>query len=70
MAVRGRTPLVAAAAAGSFALLAVVVQVPVLSQVVGCTPLLPHQWGLALAAAAVATAAQLMGQSTLRTRTH
>jgi cation-transporting ATPase I len=70
MAVRGRTPLVAAAAAGSFVLMAVVVQVPVLSHVVGCTPLLPHQWGLALAAAAVATAAQLLGQSALRARTH
>jgi cation-transporting ATPase I len=70
MAVRGRTPLVAAAAAGSFVLMAVVVQVPVLSQVVGCTPLLPHQWGLALTAAAIATAAQLLGQSALRARTH
>ena len=68
LAVRGRTPLVAAAAAGSFALLAVVVQVPVLSHVVGCRPLLPHQWGLALAASAVATAAHLLGQAALRTQ--
>jgi cation-transporting ATPase I len=69
MAVRGRTPLVAAAAAGSFVLLALAVQVPGISHVVGSRPLLPHQWGIALAAAAAATAAQLLGQSLLRIRT-
>jgi cation-transporting ATPase I len=68
MAVRGRTPLVAAAAVGSFVLLALAVQVPGLSHAVGSRPLLPHQWALALGAAAVATAAQLLGQSALRTR--
>ncbi|GAA1255915.1 hypothetical protein GCM10009609_18880 [Pseudonocardia aurantiaca] len=65
LAVRGRTPLVTAAAAGSFVLLAVVVQVPGISRVVGCVPLLPHQWLLALSAAAAATAAQVGGQRVL-----
>jgi cation-transporting ATPase I len=69
MAVRGRTPLVAAAALGSFVLLAIAVQVPGISHVVGSSPLLPHQWGLALTAAAAATAAQLLGQAVLRIRT-
>ncbi len=69
MAVRGRTPLVAAAVVGSFALLAIAVQVPGVSHIVGSRPLLPHQWGIALAAAAAATAAQLLGQAVLRIRT-
>ena len=56
-AMRGRTPAVLVACAGSVAALAVVVQVPVLSQFFGSQPLLPHQWGLALGSAAVATAA-------------
>jgi cation-transporting ATPase I len=68
MAVRGRTPLVAAAVVGSFVLLAIAVQVPGVSHIVGSRPLLPHQWGIALAAAAAATAAQLLGQAVLRIR--
>ncbi|NKQ58540.1 cation-translocating P-type ATPase [Amycolatopsis sp. K13G38] len=57
---RGRTPLVAAATAGSLAALAVVVQIPGLSQFFGCRPLLPHQWGIAAGAAAAAGAAELL----------
>nr|WP_308283435.1 HAD-IC family P-type ATPase [Pseudonocardia nigra] len=62
LAVRGRTPLVAVAALGSLLLLAVAVQVPGISRIVGCRPLLPHQWGIALTAAILATAAQLLAQ--------
>ncbi|MEU7524362.1 cation-translocating P-type ATPase [Saccharothrix sp. NPDC042600] len=57
LAVRGRTPLVVAAALGSLAALAVAVQTPGLSEFLGCHPLLPHQWLIALGAAAVATLA-------------
>jgi cation-transporting ATPase I len=56
-AMRGRTPAVLAACAGSVAALAVFVQVPGLSHFFGSSPLLPHQWGLALGSAAVTTAA-------------
>jgi cation-transporting ATPase I len=62
LAVRGRTPLVAASVVGSMALLAVAVQVPGLSHAVGSRPLLPHQWAIALIAAVAATAAQLVAQ--------
>ncbi|MBO0873104.1 MAG: cation-translocating P-type ATPase, partial [Pseudonocardia sp.] len=62
IAVRGRTPLVIAAALGSLGLLALAVQTPGVSHIVGSRPLLPHQWGLALTAASAATAAQLLGQ--------
>jgi cation-transporting ATPase I len=62
VAVRGRTPLVGAAVVGSLVLLAIVVQVPGLSHVVGCQPLLPHQWALGLAASAAAGGAQLIRQ--------
>jgi cation-transporting ATPase I len=65
LAVRGRTRLVTAAAAGSFVMLAVAVQVPAISRFVGCTPLLPHQWALALTASVVATVAQVTGQRVL-----
>jgi cation-transporting ATPase I len=65
LAVRGRTPLVAVAVAGSMVLLAVAVQVPGLSRVVGSQPLLPHQWAIALTAAVGATAAQLLAQRLL-----
>jgi cation-transporting ATPase I len=65
LAVRGRTPLVAAAVVGSMALLATAVQVPGLSQVVGSQPLLPHQWAIALTAAVGATGAQLVAQRVL-----
>lgn len=60
IAVRGRTTLVVAAAAGSLAMLAGIVQVPGLSQFFGCRPLLPHQWGIALAAATAATAVEFL----------
>ncbi|MFR9805493.1 HAD-IC family P-type ATPase [Pseudonocardia sp. RS010] len=62
LAVRGRTPLVALAVAASLAVLAVVVQVPGLSHVVGSRPLLPHQWAVAVAAGVAATVAQLLAQ--------
>ncbi|MEN3268047.1 MAG: cation-transporting P-type ATPase [Pseudonocardia sp.] len=68
LAVRGRTPLVAAAVIGSIALLVTAVQVPGLSRVVGSSPLLPHQWGIAVTAAAAATAAQLVAQQVLTPR--
>jgi cation-transporting ATPase I len=68
LAVRGRTPLVAAAVIGSIALLVTAVQVPGLSQVVGSSPLLPHQWGIAATAAAAATVAQLVAQRVLASR--
>jgi cation-transporting P-type ATPase I len=62
LAVRGRTPLVVGAALGSGALLAIIVQVPGVSQFFGCQPLLPHQWGLALGSAGAATVAGLLWQ--------
>ncbi|GAA1309284.1 cation-translocating P-type ATPase [Pseudonocardia xinjiangensis] len=62
LAVRGRTPLVAASVVGSMALLAVAVQIPGLSHAVGSRPLLPHQWAIALTAAVAATTAQLVAQ--------
>ncbi|NIH84467.1 cation-translocating P-type ATPase [Amycolatopsis granulosa] len=62
MAVRGRTPLVLAAGAGSLLALAAIVQIPGVSGFFGCSPLLPHQWGIALGAAAAATVAQLAVQ--------
>ncbi len=65
LAVRGRTPLVAAAVVGSMALLAAAVQVPGLSHTVGSRPLLPHQWAIALTATAAATVAQVLAQRIL-----
>ncbi|GAA3790344.1 cation-translocating P-type ATPase [Amycolatopsis tucumanensis] len=62
VAVRGRTPLVVAAGAGSLLALAVVVQIPGLSGFFGCSPLLPHQWALALTAATAAAVTQLVLQ--------
>ena len=62
LVVRGRTPLVAAGVAGSLVLLVAAVQVPVLSRVAGCRPLLPHQWAIGLTAASLATAAQWLLQ--------
>ena len=66
LAVRGRTPLVAAAVLGSMALLIAAVQVPVLSRAVGSRPLLPHHWVIALTATGAATAAQLVAQRLLQ----
>lgn len=48
LAVRGRTPLVAAASAGSLLALAGIVQTPGISHLAGSRPLLPHQWAIAL----------------------
>ncbi|MHA6804154.1 cation-translocating P-type ATPase [Salinifilum ghardaiensis] len=62
LAVRGRTPLVLASGAVSFAVLYGVVQIPGLSQFFGSSPLLPHQWLIALAAAMLSTAAVLVFQ--------
>ncbi|ONI82627.1 cation-transporting ATPase [Saccharothrix sp. ALI-22-I] len=58
VAVRGRTPLVVAAGVGSLVALAAFVQVPGVSRFFGNRPLLPHQWFIALTAAAAATAVQ------------
>jgi cation-transporting ATPase I len=62
IAVRGRTPLVVAAGAGSMAALATIVTVPGVSHFFGCRPLLPHQWGVALASSAAATGAAVVWQ--------
>jgi cation-transporting P-type ATPase I len=64
IAVRGRTPLVVGAVLGSGALLAVIVQLPGVSQFFGCRPLLPHQWGIALGASGAATITALLWQRT------
>ncbi|RRO20739.1 cation-translocating P-type ATPase [Saccharopolyspora rhizosphaerae] len=45
---RGRTPLVVLAAVGSLLVLAALVQLPGVSQFFGSSPLLPHQWAIAL----------------------
>jgi cation-transporting ATPase I len=66
IAVRGRTPLVLAAAIGSLLVLAAAVQLPGVSRVVGCRPLLPHQWAIALAAASAATVTHFIGQAVAR----
>jgi len=55
--VGARSPVVWATALGSGAVLATIVQTPVLSQFFGCTPLDPLAWGTALGCAAAATAA-------------
>ncbi|WP_189857633.1 HAD-IC family P-type ATPase [Streptomyces poonensis] len=58
--VGGRSPAVAASAAGSLAALAAIVQTPGISQFFGCTPLGPVGWATALGAAAAATAGSLL----------
>ncbi|TDD87909.1 HAD family hydrolase [Saccharopolyspora karakumensis] len=45
---RGRTPLVVLAATGSVLVLFALVQLPGVSQFFGSSPLLPHQWAIAL----------------------
>ncbi|MEB3366319.1 cation-translocating P-type ATPase [Saccharopolyspora mangrovi] len=45
---RGRTPLVVLAAGGSVLVLLALVQIPGVSQFFGSSPLLPHQWAVAL----------------------
>ncbi|GGM14162.1 hypothetical protein GCM10010129_67910 [Streptomyces fumigatiscleroticus] len=54
--VGGRSPAVAASAAGSLAALTAIVQTPGVSQFFGCTPLGPLAWTTALGCAAAATA--------------
>ncbi|TWF95845.1 HAD-IC family P-type ATPase [Saccharopolyspora dendranthemae] len=57
---RGRTPLVVLAAAGSVLVLLALVQVPGVSHFFGSSPLLPHQWAVALSvSAAVALAVRV-----------
>jgi cation-transporting P-type ATPase I len=63
IAMRGRTPLMLASGVGSLLVLAAVVQTPGVSQFFGCSPLLPHQWAIALGAGATATiAVDLLGR--------
>ncbi|GAA4832635.1 cation-translocating P-type ATPase [Saccharopolyspora rosea] len=54
VAMRGRTPLVLVATAGSVLLLGVLVQTPGVSTFFGSSPLWPHHWGIALGCAAAA----------------
>ncbi|MFD8567927.1 HAD-IC family P-type ATPase [Streptomyces sp. NPDC059639] len=56
-----RSPTVLAAAAGSGAALAAVVQTPGISQFFGCTPLGPLAWATAVLAAAAGTAIAALG---------
>jgi cation-transporting ATPase I len=63
LALRGRTPLVLIAGAGSLLVLAAVVQVPGLSQFFGNQPLLTHHWVIALGSAAAATVAVALWQA-------
>jgi cation-transporting P-type ATPase I len=51
IAAGGRDPLVLASGVASFAALGIIVQVPVLSQFFGSTPLMPHGWMIALGCA-------------------
>ncbi|WP_407074796.1 cation transporting ATPase C-terminal domain-containing protein [Saccharopolyspora sp. SCSIO 74807] len=60
LALRGRTPLVAAAALASTAALALAVQTPGVSTFFGSTPLWPHGWATALASATAATLASVV----------
>ncbi|MER7082324.1 cation transporting ATPase C-terminal domain-containing protein [Saccharopolyspora kobensis] len=62
LAVRGRTPLVLAAGAGSLVLLVAVVQLPGISRFFGSSPLLPHQWAIAAGTSIAAALAVLMWQ--------
>jgi magnesium-transporting ATPase (P-type) len=52
-----RAPLVVLTAAGSLAVMGTVISIPVVSQLLGCTPLGPLGWAQALGTAAAATAA-------------
>lgn len=55
LAVRGRTPLVVGSSLGAFGVLWVAVQVPGINRLCGCRALWPHQWAIALGAAAIST---------------
>jgi cation-transporting ATPase I len=68
MAVRSSTRLVIAAGVGSLAALIAIVQIPGVSQFFGCRPLLLHQWGIALGAAAAATAVEMLSEALVRRR--
>lgn len=61
-----RNPATVAAAFGSAAVLAGIIQTPVVSQVFGCTPLGPVAWATGLSSAAVATAGGVVVGSRLR----
>ncbi|MDA3645082.1 cation-translocating P-type ATPase [Saccharopolyspora indica] len=69
LAVRGRTPLVLAAGAGSLVLLVAVVQLPGISRFFGSSPLLPHQWAIAAGTSIAAALAVLMWQKWPRNST-
>jgi cation-transporting ATPase I len=60
LAIGGRNPVVIAAALGSTAALAAIVQTPGVSQFFGCTPLDPAGWAIAAGSAAVATSGALL----------
>jgi cation-transporting ATPase I len=62
MAVRGRSPVVLASGIASLAVLAVVVQVPGISQFFGSRPLWPHLWLMALSCSVAATVAAMITQ--------
>lgn len=66
---RWRSPLVITTAAGSAAVLVVVVQTPVISQFFGCTPLGPAAWSQVAVATAAATAAAVLAPHWLAHRT-
>ena len=53
----GRDPLVLATGLGSAAVLAAIIQTPVVSQFFGCTPLDPFAWAVVLTCTAGATVA-------------
>ena len=66
---RWRSPLVITTAAGSAAVLVVVVQTPFISQFFGCTPLGPAAWGQVAVATTAATAAAVLAPHWLAHRT-
>jgi cation-transporting P-type ATPase I len=61
----GLDPLVLAAGGGSMLLLAGMVQVPVVSQFFGCTPLDPMAWAIACGSAVMATGLSVVGSRLL-----
>jgi cation-transporting ATPase I len=61
----GMDRLVLAAGAGSFLLLATIVQVPVVSQFFGCTPLDPAAWAVACGSALASTGLSIAGSLVL-----
>jgi magnesium-transporting ATPase (P-type) len=61
LAVGGRDVTVLAAGLGSFAVLATIVQTPVVSQYFGCTPLGPVAWTIGIGASTAATVLSVLG---------